>query len=103
MLVSSMPAPVVKPAAKRNVRRETWCGPAMRKSMARQSFGFHKLLRPLPQTVQQVRQLNESQEDERLVPVVPALAKCEDDSLISVSSEGFDNTPNRYKSFKSYL
>ena len=66
--------------------------------MARQSFGFHKLLRPLPQTVQQVRQLNESQEDER-----PALANCEDDSFISVSSEGFDNTPNRYKSFKSYL
>ena len=63
--------------------------------MARQSFGFHKLLRPLPQTVQQVRQLNESQDDERLVS---ALAKCEDDSLISVSSEGFDNTPNRYKS-----
>ena len=67
--------------------------------MARQSFGFHKLLRPLPQTVQQVRQLNESQEDERLVR---ALAKCEDDSLISVSSEGFDNTPNRYKSYTGF-
>ena len=46
VITSSQPAPSRKSIVKKSIRRETWCGPAMRKNM-RMSLAPHKFLKPL--------------------------------------------------------
>ena len=44
VITSSQPAPPRKSLMKKSIRRETWCGPAMRKNM-RMSLAPHKFVR----------------------------------------------------------
>ena len=45
VITSSQPAPPRKSLMKKSIRRETWCGPAMRKNM-RMSLAPHKFVKP---------------------------------------------------------